>query len=158
MAASKPTSWLFTQNHIVFHLTISLGPYLTIWALSLLTTELSSRSLTLEFPLNGIRSLIEFSNLVWPLAHSVLYPHILLNKASPKTISRRTSYLRVRLEFLRYPQVIPKLFNAYGFGPPLDFTQASTCSWIGHPVSGLFHMTYSPYSDSISLRLRTSST
>ena len=67
---------------------------------------------------------------------------MLLNKASPKTISRRTSYLRVRLEFLRYPQVIPKLFNAYGFGPPLDFTQASTCSWIGHSVSGLLHMTY----------------
>src|SRR5699024_5759755 len=67
---------------------------------------------------------------------------MLLNKASPKTIPRRTSYLRVRLEFLRYPQVIPKLFNAYGFGPPLDFTQASTCSWIGHPVSGLLHMTY----------------
>ena len=85
----------------------------------------------------------------------MLYPHILLNKASPKTISRRTSYLRVRLEFLRYPQFIPKLFNAYGFGPPLDFTQASTCSWIGHSVSGLFHMTFSPYSDSISLRLHS---
>ena len=66
VAASEPTSWLFTQNHIVFHLTISLGPYLTIWALSLLTTELSSRSLTPEFPLHGIRSLIEFSNLVGP--------------------------------------------------------------------------------------------
>ena len=97
----------------------------------------------------GIRSLIEFGNLVWPLAHSVLYPHMLLNKASPKTISRRTSYIRVRLEFLRYPQVIPRLFNAYEFGPPLDFTQASACSWIGHPVSGLFHMTFSPFSDSI---------
>ena len=78
---------------------------------------------------------------------------MLLNKASPKTISRRTSYLRVRLEFLRYPQVIPKLFNVYEFGPPLDFTQASTCSWIGHPVSGLFHMTFTPFSDSLSLRL-----
>ena len=72
---------------------------------------------------------------------------MLLNKASPKTISRRTSYIRVRLEFLRYPQVIPRLFNAYEFGPPLDFTQASACSWIGHPVSGLFHMTFSPFSD-----------
>ena len=86
----------------------------------------------------------------------MLYPHILLHKASPKAISRRTSYLRVRLEFLRYPQFIPKLFNAYGFGPPLDFTQASSWPWIGHSVSGLFHMTFSPFSDSISLRLRTS--
>ena len=32
-------------------------------------------------------------------------------KASPKAISRRTSYLRVRLEFLPYPQVIPAFFN-----------------------------------------------
>ena len=93
------------------------------------------------FYIYGILSLIVLGNLVGSLTHSVLYLHILLNKASPKAISRRTSYLRVRLEFLRYPQVIPKLFNAYGFGPPLDFTQASTCSWIGHSVSGLFHMT-----------------
>ena len=31
--------------------------------------------------------------------------------ASPKAISGRTSYLRVRLEFLRYPQLIPAFFN-----------------------------------------------
>ena len=59
------------------------------------------------------------------------------------------------MEFLLYPHLIRKLFNAYRFGPPLDFTQASTWTWIGHSVSGLFHMTYSPFSDSLSLRLRT---
>lgn len=32
--------------------------------------------------------------------------------ASPKAISERTSYLRVRLEFLRYPQLIPCFFNS----------------------------------------------
>ena len=58
-------------------------------------------------------------------------------KASPKAISRRTSYLRVRLEFLRYPQVISTFFNRCEFGPPLPFTVTSTCPWIGHPVSGL---------------------
>ena len=61
--------------------------------------------------------------------------------ASPKAISGRTSYLRVRLEFLRYPQVIPDFFNRRGFGPPWSFTSTSTCSWIGHPVSGLRHAT-----------------
>ena len=61
--------------------------------------------------------------------------------ASPKAISGRTSYLRVRLEFLRYPQVIRQLFNGGRFGPPLPFTATSTCSWIGHPVSGLLHET-----------------
>ena len=72
----------------------------------------------------------------------MLYPHILLLKASPKAISRRTSYLRVRLEFLRYPQFIRCLFNDNQFGPPLDFTLASSWPWIGHSVSGLLHKTY----------------
>ena len=80
-------------------------------------------------------------NLVRPLTHSVLYLHLLLNKASPKAISRRTSYLRVRLEFLRYPQIIREFFNIHQFGPPPDFTLVSTCSWIGHSVSGLLHST-----------------
>ena len=76
-------------------------------------------------------------------------------KASPKASSRRTSYLRVRLEFLRYPQFIRCLFNDNQFGPPLNFTLASSWPWIGHPVSGLLYMTYSPFSDSISLRLHS---
>ena len=88
----------------------------------------------------------------------MLYPRVTDIKASPKAISRRASYLRVRLEFLRYPQVIPAFFNRHGFGPPLNFTSASTCSWIGHPVSGLRHTTVSPYSDSLSLRLQCYST
>ena len=84
----------------------------------------------------------------------MLYPHIFSLKASPKAISRRTSYLRVRLEFLRYPQFIRCLFNDNQFGPPLDFTLASSWPWIGHSVSGLLYMTYTPFSDSVSLRLR----
>ena len=41
----------------------------------------------------------------------MLYLHDSSSNASPKAISRRTSYLRVRLEFLRYPQLIPAFFN-----------------------------------------------
>ena len=63
------------------------------------------------------------------------------HEASPKAISRRTSYLRVRLEFLPYPHLIPTLFNGCEFGPPRDFTPASTWTWIDHPVSGLFPLT-----------------
>ena len=74
--------------------------------------------------------------------------------ASPKAISERTSYLQVRLEFLRYPQVIQALFNVPWFGPPVRLTAPSTCSWVGHMVSGLRHDTNPPYSDSVSLRLR----
>ena len=37
---------------------------------------------------------------------------ILNSEASPKAISERTSYLQVRLEFLRYPHLIPH-FSTY---------------------------------------------
>jgi hypothetical protein len=46
VAASKPTSWLSQRLHILNHLACTWGPYRAIWAVSLLTTELISRSLT----------------------------------------------------------------------------------------------------------------
>ena len=66
------------------------------------------------------------------------------HEASPKAISRRTSYLRVRLEFLPYPHLIATLFNGCAFGPPFPFTGTSTWTWIGHPVSGLHMLTLRP--------------
>ena len=85
--------------------------------------------------------MIRFGNLSTPSLFSAL-PPVNIYEASPKAISRRTSYIRVRLEFLRYPQVIRQLFNGGRFGPPWRFTATSTCSWIGHPVSGLLHVTF----------------
>ena len=73
--------------------------------------RLISHSLTPGYQVYGIRSLIRFSKLCGPLAHSVLYLRHSSPEASPKAISRRTSYIRVRLEFPRYPQLIPYLFN-----------------------------------------------
>ncbi len=105
-----------------------------------MTTKLISRCLTARNQLSGIRSLIEFSNLAAPSSVSAL-PPVICSNASPKAISGRTSYLRVRLEFLRYPQVIADFFNRRAFGPPWSFTSTSTCSWIGHTVSGLLHVT-----------------
>ena len=61
--------------------------------------------------------------------------------AVPPYISGRTSYLRVRLEFLPYPQVIPLFCNTGGFGPRRGLTHASPCPWIAHPVSGLIPAT-----------------
>ena len=90
--------------------------------------------------LSGILSLIDVGTLSRPRSFSAL-PPVNIFEASPKAISGRTSYLRVRLEFLRYPQVIRRLFNGGRFGPPRDFTPASACPWIGHPVSGLIHVT-----------------
>jgi hypothetical protein len=102
----------------------------------------------------GIRSLMGFGNLVRPLALSVLYPPGLTCNASPQTISGRTSYLRARLAFHPYPQVIQCFFNNNRFGPPREVNHASPCSWIDRSVSGLLQRTNSPYSDSLSLRLR----
>jgi hypothetical protein len=85
----------------------------------------------------GIRSLSEFGNRVRPLAQTVLYLHDSSADASPKAISGRTSYIRVRLAFHPYPQLIPQFFNIGGFGPPLAFKQASPWPWVDHSVSGL---------------------
>ena len=103
--------------------------------------RLISHSLTPELFLSGILSLIGVGSLSTPRPFSAL-PPVNIFEASPKAISGRTSYIRVRLEFLRYPQVIRQLFNGGRFGPPLPFTATSTCSWIGHPVSGLLHETF----------------
>ena len=102
--------------------------------------RLISHSLTPELNLSGILSLIGVGNLSAPRPFSAL-PPVNIFKASPKAISGRTSYIRVRLEFLRYPHLIRQLFNGGRFGPPLPYTATSTWTWIGHPVSGLLHAT-----------------
>ena len=75
-----------------------------------------------------------------PRVFSALPPYD-YHEASPKAISRRTSYLRVRLEFLPYPHLIATLFNGCAFGPPMPFTASSSWTWVDHPVSGLFSLT-----------------
>ena len=62
-------------------------------------------------------------------------------EASPRAISRRTSYHRVRLEFLSYPQLISECCTAREFGPPPIFRWGSSWSWIAHPVSGYVRAT-----------------
>ena len=84
--------------------------------------RLISHCLTPICPLSGILSLIGFGSLSTPPPVSALPPVMLrdmvADEASPKAISGRTSYIRVRLEFLRYPQVIRQRFNEGRFGPP----------------------------------------
>ena len=72
----------------------------------------------------------------WPRAHPVLYLHLSRCVAAPPCISGRTSYLHVRLEFLRYPQLIPQFCNTGEFEPRRTFTSASLWPWIAHVVSG----------------------
>jgi hypothetical protein len=84
----------------------------------------------------------------------VLYLHYSSINASPQAISGRTSYLQVRLAFHPYPHLIPWFFNTSGFGPPFRVTETSSWTWVDHLVSGQRLRTHSPYSDSLSLRLR----
>ena len=115
-----------------------------IWAVSLSTTDLITRSLT---PVHRYMVFAVYLDSVTPdgpLVQTVLYLHYPFNEASPKAISERTSYLQVRLEFHRYPQLIPAIFNLRGFGPPVRFTAPSTWSWVGHLVSGLHRTTSRP--------------
>ena len=105
-----------------------------------MTTKLISRRLTPAHQFSGILSLIGFGSLSAPSPFSAL-PPVILRKASPKAISERTSYLRVRLEFHRYPHLIRYHFNGSRFGPPWSFTSTSTWTWVGHPVSGRIRLT-----------------
>ena len=115
-----------------------------IWAVSLSTTDLITRSLT---PVYGYMEFAVYLDSVTPdgpLVQTELYLHYPLHEASPKAISERTSYLQVRLEFHRYPQLIPAIFNLRGFGPPVRSTTPSAWSWVGHLVSGLRQLTSRP--------------
>ncbi len=57
--------------------------------------------------------------------------------AAPTCISGRTSYLRVRLAFHPYPQLIRNFCNSYRFGPSRPITGAAAWPWVAHTVSGL---------------------
>ena len=125
-----------------------------IWAVSLSTTDLITRSLTPGYKYMAFGVYLNSVTRDGPLVQTVLYLHDSYSEASPKAISERTSYLQVRLEFLRYPHLIQALFNVPWFGPPVRFTAPSTWTWVDHLVSGLHLLTHSPCSDSLSLRLR----
>ena len=75
----------------------------------------------------------------------MLYRPRLLREASPKAISRRTSYLCVRLEFHPYAQLIRTFFNMSRFDPPRNFTCVSVWPCVDHCSFG------SAYTDSSAL-------
>ncbi len=60
-----------------------------------------------------------------------------MRPAAPQCISGRTSYLRVRLAFHPYPQLIRDFCNNHRFGPSRPVTDAAAWPWVAHTVSGL---------------------
>ena len=110
-----------------------------IWAVSLLTTELSPRSLTIPLTIHGIRSLIDLPSKSHNKPFSALPPWLIRN-ASPKAISGRTSYYQARLAFHFLPQLIPEYCTAHGFGPPPVFRRDSPWPWQARLASGLKYL------------------
>jgi hypothetical protein len=114
-----------------------------VWAVSLSTAELISRGLTPGHHLTGILSLIGFSNLVRPLAHSVLYLQQTNPRLALKLFRGEPAISGFDWNFSAIHSSSQTFSTVTWFGPPRDFTPASTCPWIDHPVSGLQHMTIS---------------
>ena len=93
---------------------------------------------------------------MWPPSPFSALPPVIYLEASPKAISRRTSYLRVRLEFLRYPQLIPAFFNRRLVRSSMNFYVHFNLAMDRSPGFGSTSCNYTPSSDSLSLRLQTS--
>ena len=93
---------------------------------------------------------------MWPPSPFSALPPAICYEASPKAISRRTSYFRVRLEFLRYPQLIPTFFNRCLVRASMKLYFHFTLAMDRSPGFGSTTCNYPPSSDSLSLRLRSS--
>jgi hypothetical protein len=153
VAASKPTSWLFSRidplSHSAIVRVLSCGSGLF---------PSRRRSLALAVSLAGLSALafavwLESVTSTWPLPHPALYLQGRCTAAVPQYISGRTSYLRVRLAFHPYPQVLPQFCNTGGCEPRRRVTVASLCSWVAHTVSGRNGATHTRSSHSVALRL-----
>ena len=105
--------------------------------------------------MNGIRSLSEFGNPRWaPSPNSALPPSFSIPRLALKLFRREPAISKFVWNFSATHTSSPHFFNVRGFGPPVRFTAPSTWTWVDHMVSGLRLHTHSPYSDSLSLRLR----
>src|SRR3989338_9435207 len=114
-----------------------------LWAISLTTMAVRCHCLTpvAKAWVFGVR--LDLVGRGDPRIQTVALPPMVYHEAAPKGISRRTSYLRVRLAFHSYTQVIPASCDTLWFGPPAGFLRPSPCPWIAHPVSGLVPVTIS---------------
>ena len=104
--------------------------------------ELISHCLTPYHRFLGIRSLIGFGKLCGPLAHSVLYPHESKSRLALKLFRGEPAISEFDWNFSAIHSSSPHFSTYVWFGPPQCFTTASSCPWIGHPVSGLLHATF----------------
>ena len=103
--------------------------------------KLISHGLTPKHQLHGIRSLISFGRLCGPLGYSVLYLRKSNLRLALKLFRGEPAISRFDWNFSAIHKSSPPFSTDVWFGPPWNFTPTSTCSWIGHLVSGLRHAT-----------------
>ena len=107
VAASGPTSWLSGQDDRLSHYRDRLGD-LSRWSGLFPSRRRSfAPAVSLHAPLAGIRGLVGVGKRCAP--SPIQAPYLQQRscaRAEPQSISGRTSYLRVRLAFHPYPQLI----------------------------------------------------
>ena len=85
-----------------------------VWVVSLLATNLITRSLTAVHHVFGIRSLIGVGKLVGPLAHLVLYPRYTTLTLSLKTFRREPDISEFDWPFTPIHSSSPKFSTLVG--------------------------------------------
>ena len=79
-----------------------------------------------------------------PLAHSVLYLQLSNTRLALKLFRGEPAISGFDWNFSAIHSSSPPFSTDVWFGPPWDCTPTSTWPWIGHPVSGLRHVTFRP--------------
>ena len=90
-----------------------------VWAASLSTTDLSTRSLTADYISLAFGVYLRLVTGMDPSPKQCSTSKNLNVDASPKAISERTSYLQVRLDFSATHKSSKHFFNVPWFGPPV---------------------------------------
>ena len=79
-----------------------------------------------------------------PSPFSALPPYISSVRLALKLFRGEPAISELDWNFSATHKSSPHFSTYVWFGPPRCFTTASTCPWIGHPVSGLRHATMRP--------------
>ena len=105
--------------------------------------------------MNGIRSLSEFGNPRWaPSPNSALPPSFSIPRLALKLFRREPAISKFVWNFSATHTSSPHFSTYVGSVLQCVLPAPSTWTWVDHMVSGLRLHTHSPYSDSLSLRLR----
>ena len=83
---------------------------------------------------------------MWPPSpFSALPPVIYQSRLALKLFRGEPAISRLDWNFSAIHRSSPPFLTDVWFGPPWNFTSTSTCTWIGHLVSGLLHATLRPF-------------